>query len=448
MGHDSSDESDRPKSNRRGKRSSKRDRSMSENSDRSASDRRRASTLSPTSGEETDPPVGLQKRCRGYYRDETDESEPERETVRSGTKGIMKSPKTPKNHMLSSRYNDELNSKAQSTPRKKPKSGKILTIKSSKKSPARGDKKVTENAVRRLKKMGIDTTGAKKIASMLFAEKKGKRDGTRKRSKVSIPSDSDSGTQDSSVMTTDDENGLNSTGSENEPERTVSFEPRLRTEEPKKVPNTIARNPSFTGAELDTGRSIIKLPNPANPKSNDYSDYDVAMALTVAHTHMANAPPDFAVKNISRARNMMIDATVIYWDKCASEEELKRRYPKIAESKPQAQPFRPALKGKWKSLNQGISASVCAKPFESTPGETAQLIQDLVTFSRAKPDDVVRSLNKLFSQKSKIRISYRVKKKNFFCKNKRIVRIMVSRTIMMIFIFTKNKIIFSLWIYW
>ena len=416
MGNDLYEENDRPKSSRRGKRSSKRDRSMSENSDRSTTDRRRAPTLSPTSGEETDPPVGLQARCASYYRDETDESEPEREMVRSGTKGIMKSPKTPRNHMLSNRYNDEASSK-QSTPRKKPKSGKILTIKSSKKTPTRGDKNVAENAVRQLKKMGLDSSGAKKLASMIFEKKGKKRSDTRKKSKISIPSDSDSGTQESSAMTSDDEDRLDSAESENEPERTVSFEARPRTEETKKAPNTIARNPSFTGAELDIDRSVIKLANPANPKSGDYSDYDVTLALTVAHTHMANAPPDFAVKNISRARNMMIDATVIYWDKCSSEEELKRRYPKIAESKPHAQPFRPALKGKWKSLNQGISASVCAKPFESTPGETAQLIQDLVTFSRARPDDVVRSLNKLFSQKSKTRISYRVKKKKFFAKN-------------------------------
>lgn len=406
------------KTTRRGRRSTKRDRSVSESSDRTRSDRdrRRSATRSASSGEETDPPKGLQARCAKYYEDESMETGSDCDTPEKPSyKKALKSPRTPKSRSLGHRYDDEArlqfevpNPVVQSTPRKKSKAGRVLTIKSSKKKTGKAGKSVSEDASRLLQKMGFDGAAAKKFGDLMYAEKTEKRSKKPKSSLKKSPEpvvESDSTVTSLSSSEADVESS--EAESEAEPEKlTVSFEPAQRKRQEN---NTIARNPSFVGTKLDVEQSYVKFPNPANLKKREYRDDVLKMALTIAHTHMVNAPENCAATNVTRARDLLTDATVMFWDKTATEEELRFRYPRFAESPPQAQPFRPKLKGKYKSLNQSISLSVCAKPFKMSAGEVAQTIQDLVTFSRAKPEEVVKSLNRLFAQKSKTRISYRVK---------------------------------------
>ena len=379
----------------KGKRSSKRDRRLSETSEPLSSERSRYSATTGSEveryqSEESDPPKRLQRRCRKYYRkSETDMSDAQSSDRDRPSTSRSKLKTKPKKRRKGDRnYDDEgppsvkfdiPEPRAKSTP-KKPKKVERLT----RDVPFTAGQGSAITA--RLRQMGFNKVDARRFSSTIVSS-----------TDDPMPKPCESNSSESEGEGT----GQKSEKGTGEP-RKITFS------DMDKPVNTLAKSPSFAVMNL-TGEAVrIEISNPTAGRHPKFDETEFRLTLSIAHHHLVNAPGTVAGKILTWCREMLEDAQVSFWDKNCSVTDLERYYPDFAAAKPCGQPIRTKLKGRYKKFSCAISQTLCVKPFGASAGETARIIQDMMSFSRMAPDDVIKSLNKLFAPGAKNRISYRV----------------------------------------
>ena len=383
----------------KGKRSSKRDHRSSETSEQLSSEQSRSSTTTGSEvercqSEESNPPKRLQKRCRKYYQKSEEEavggqsSDREQPLFPSTSRPKTKKKRKPRKKESRERSYDDHSPltvkfdipepRSKSTPKKSKKIGKVA-----RETPVLADQGSVVFA--RLQQMGFNRADAKRVSSTLLS-----------KSDPAPPS------RKSDTSESEDEAEIRKTGKLLAESRKITFSDLDRPV------NTLSKSPSFTVANLSNEAATIEISNPAVARYPKFNEVEFKVTLSIAHYQLVIAPETVAGKVLTWCRELLEDCQVSFWDKNCSEADLERYYPEFVAAKPYGQPIRTKLKGRYKKLSNAISQTLCVKPFGASAGETARIIQDLMVFSRAAPDDVIKSLNKLFAPGAKNRISYRV----------------------------------------
>ena len=383
----------------KGKRSSKRDHRSSETSEQLSSEQSGFSTTTGSDAdrcqsEESNPPKHLQKRCLKYYQKSEEEAAEGQSSDRERPFFLSTSrPKTKKKRKSRKKENGERNyddhsfptvkfdipePRSKSTPKKSKRVGKVS--RDTMVSPDQGSAFTA-----RLQQMGFNRADAKRVSSTLLS----KNDPVMK-SRKNDTSDSE------------DEVEIPKVGKLTTESRKITFSDMDRPV------NTLSKSPSFAVANLSNEAAVIEISNPTAARRPKFDEVEFKVTLSIAHFQMVNAPETVAGKALTWCREILEDCQVSFWDKNCSESDLERYYPEFVAAKPYGQPIRTKLKGRYKKFSNAISQTLCVKPFGASAGETARIIQDLMVFSRAAPDDVIKSLNKLFAPGAKNRISYRV----------------------------------------